>query len=108
VDWEEAAVADPLFDLGIARLDIVFAFGLEAMQTFTVAYQALADIDYRALPHWDLNAALRPMHHLPRWAKSYPAPPINRPDITLATLTQAHAAFVEQALAALGAAGSRR
>lgn len=101
VDWEEAAVADPLFDLAIARLDIVFAFGLEAMETFTAAYRALAGLDYRALPHWDLNAALRPMHHLARWAESYPAPPISRPDITLATLTQAHASFVEQALSAL-------
>lgn len=103
VDWEEAAVADPLFDLSIARLDIAFAFGFEAMQVFTSAYQSLAQLDYRALPHWDLNAALRPMHHLPRWAESYPAPPINRPDITHATLKQAHAAFVEQALSALAA-----
>jgi aminoglycoside phosphotransferase (APT) family kinase protein len=106
VDWEETAIADPLFDLAIARLDIVFAFGLEAMNTFTVAYQALADLDYRALPHWDLNAALRPMHNLARWAQSYPAPPISRPDITVDTMRSAHALFVAQALASLQSAGA--
>jgi aminoglycoside phosphotransferase (APT) family kinase protein len=106
VDWEEAAVADPLFDLAIARLDIMFAFGPQAMETFTVAYQAAADLDFRALPHWDLNAALRPMHHLARWAESYPAPPISRPDITESTMRSAHAQFVEQALASLQSAGA--
>lgn len=106
VDWEEAAIADPLFDLAIARLDIVFAFGLEAMATFTAAYQALADLDYRALPHWDLNAALRPMHHLARWAASYPGPPINRPDVTEAAMRRAHGLFVERALTSLQSAGA--
>lgn len=101
IDWEETRLGDPLFDLAIARLDVAFVFGASASQAFTAAYQSLADLDYRALPHWDLNAALRPMHQLARWAACYPEPPLNRPDVTEHSMREAHAAFVEQALASL-------
>ena len=101
VDWEESEVGDPLADLAIARLDVQFAFGRDAMKAFTRQYQACADIDYQALPYWDLMAALRPMRNIDRWAAAYCEPPINRPDIDEATLRAAHGLFTEEALGAL-------
>lgn len=59
IDWEDAARGDPLADLANSRLEILWAFGGEAMQQFTRRYQALTELDYHNLPYWDLCAALR-------------------------------------------------
>ncbi len=59
IDWEDATVGDPLIDLAISRLDLVWIFGIDAMQRFTQVYQFQMDIDYTNLPFWDLCAALR-------------------------------------------------
>ncbi|GCE07398.1 hypothetical protein KDAU_47270 [Dictyobacter aurantiacus] len=67
VDWEDAALGDPLADLGNSRLEILWAFGREAMEEFTRCYQVLRTIDYSNLPVWDLCAALRPAGQLSTW-----------------------------------------
>ncbi|GLV60784.1 acyl-CoA dehydrogenase [Dictyobacter sp. S3.2.2.5] len=67
VDWEDAALGDPLCDLANSRLEILWAFGREAMEEFTRCYQALRTIDYSDLPVWDLCAALRPAGQLSTW-----------------------------------------
>lgn len=59
IDWEDAAIGDPLADLANSRLELLWAFGIEAMQRFTEQYQALTMLDYTNLPYWDLYAALR-------------------------------------------------
>jgi aminoglycoside phosphotransferase (APT) family kinase protein len=104
LDWEEAAVGDPLADLAVARLDVLWAFGEAAMHDFTRCYRERAEIDWRNLPHWDLCAALRPMSNLARWAASYAPAPICRPDVTELTLRDGHARFVAGALRSLGIA----
>lgn len=68
IDWEDAAVGDPLADVGNSRLEILWAFGVEAMQRFTQEYQALTDLDVTHLPYWDLCAALRPIAKIGEWA----------------------------------------
>jgi aminoglycoside phosphotransferase (APT) family kinase protein len=68
IDWEDAAIGDPLADLANARLELVFAFGIEAMQAFTRHYQAQTLLDYANLPYWDLCAALKPAHKISEWA----------------------------------------
>ena len=68
IDWEDARVGDPLEDLANSRLEILWAFGLEAMQSFTNLYVTLTHIDLANLPYWDLCAALRPAHRLSEWA----------------------------------------
>ena len=67
VDWEDAASGDPLADLAIARLDLLWAFNAEAMADFTHSYSEMAAIDLIALPCWDLWAALRPAGKLHGW-----------------------------------------
>jgi aminoglycoside phosphotransferase (APT) family kinase protein len=59
IDWEDAAIGDPLADLANSRLEILWAFDIEAMQDFTHQYQLMTAIDFAQLPYWDLWAALR-------------------------------------------------
>lgn len=37
IDWEDAQLGDPLADVANARLEILWAFGIEAMLRFSVA-----------------------------------------------------------------------
>jgi aminoglycoside phosphotransferase (APT) family kinase protein len=72
IDWEDACLGDPLADLAIARLDLLWIHGLEAMTEFTRYYQSNTDLDFSELPFWDLYAALRFIrlagHQLDQWA----------------------------------------
>ncbi|GIK42689.1 MAG: phosphotransferase [Chloroflexota bacterium] len=99
IDWEDASLGDPLADLAISRLDLLWIFGREAMDSFTHHYQALIDIDYTNLPYWDLAAALRLVRlagaDLAGWAAFFP--PFGRPDITAQTIRDHYRFFISQA-----------
>jgi aminoglycoside phosphotransferase (APT) family kinase protein len=92
LDWEDAERGDPLRDLGITRLDLLWAYGECAMDGFTERYQALAHLDMTNLPLWDLCAALRPAGRLADWAGDA---------ATLARMLERHALFVARAFADL-------
>jgi aminoglycoside phosphotransferase (APT) family kinase protein len=92
LDWEDAERGDPLRDLGITRLDLLWAHGERAMDVFTLHYQSLAQIDMTNLPLWDLCAALRPAGRLADWAGDA---------ATHRRMLERHALFVERAFAAL-------
>jgi aminoglycoside phosphotransferase (APT) family kinase protein len=99
IDWEDAKVGDPLFDLAISRLDLRWIVGSEAMQTFTREYQSQMTLDYTNLPYWDLYAALRFVRlagaQLADWAAFFA--PYGRPDITEQTIRHYYHGFVDQA-----------
>ncbi len=99
IDWEDAACGDPLSDLAISRLDILWIFGIEAMHSFTQAYQSIMAIDYDHLPYWDLNAALRLARlagvDLAGWAAFFH--PFGRLDITERTILEYYSWFIDQA-----------
>lgn len=67
IDWEDAALGDPLADLASSRLELLWAFGSEAMQRFTEQYRARSALDWTNLPYWDLCAALW-LAHFGDWA----------------------------------------
>jgi aminoglycoside phosphotransferase (APT) family kinase protein len=68
IDWEDAALGDPLADFANARLEILWAFGVEAMIDFTNQYKSMMKtIDFTNLPYWDLCAALRPASKISEW-----------------------------------------
>ncbi len=67
IDWEDAAIGDPLADLANARLEILWAFGTAAMHEFTDHYESLTRVDFTTLPYWDLCAALRPCSAISGW-----------------------------------------
>jgi aminoglycoside phosphotransferase (APT) family kinase protein len=58
IDWEDAAIGDPLSDLANCRRELLWAFGDVVMERFTRQYVSLTGIDVRNLPQWDLAGAL--------------------------------------------------
>ncbi len=58
IDWEDAKTGDPLSDLANARLELLWAFGWDAMRDFTRMYLHAARVDDASLLYWDLFAAL--------------------------------------------------
>jgi aminoglycoside phosphotransferase (APT) family kinase protein len=88
IDWEDAALGDPLADISNSRLEILWAFGVDAMECFTHHYQSIATIDFTHLPYWDLCAALRPVAQLAQWGLD---------DTTEKTMRERHRWFVTQA-----------
>ena len=89
IDWEDAMLGDPLADVANTRLELLWAFGIDAMQDFTHQYQSLTAIDFSNLPYWDLYAALRPIATLAQWGLD---------PITEKTMREQHRWFVTQAL----------
>lgn len=94
IDWEDAAIGDPLADIAISRLDLLWTLGADAMRQFTRQYAALAPIDITNLPYWDLCAALRPAGRLDEWASDEDA---------ASRMRERHREFVTQAIEQLAA-----
>lgn len=106
IDWEETSIGDPLFDVAIARLDILWAYGFTASVEFLRQYKVRMDINFRHLPFWDLRVSLRPVTNLATWAKSLPQ--LGRPDVTEEVMATRHRWFVDQAILKLELLASRR
>ncbi len=53
IDWEDARLGDPVADVANSRLEILWAYGGEAMTAFTQGYAALNPLDFTELPRWD-------------------------------------------------------
>lgn len=68
VDWEDAAIGDPVADLANARLEVLWAFGVEAMDDFTRRYRSgMNTVDDTDLAFWDLFADLRLASRISTW-----------------------------------------
>jgi aminoglycoside phosphotransferase (APT) family kinase protein len=92
VDWEDALVGDLLADLANARLEFLFAFGVDAMNGFTDRYRSHSNVDTADLPFWDLCAALRPCSRMSEWGLDA---------ATERRMRERHERFVSQAFGAL-------
>jgi aminoglycoside phosphotransferase (APT) family kinase protein len=89
IDWEDAAFGDPLADVANSRLEILWAFGVDAMNDFTYKYKSIMKtIDFTNLPYWDLCAALRPASKISEWGLD---------EKTERTMREKHKFFVNQA-----------
>ena len=88
IDWEDARTGDPVAELADSRLEILWAFGIDAMNDFTDHYKTIMPLDFTDLPYWDLYAALRPAFRISDWAKG---------DVEQETMRQGHRLFVGQA-----------
>jgi aminoglycoside phosphotransferase (APT) family kinase protein len=68
LDWEDAAVGDPLADVANTRLELLWALGSEAMEEFTSRYAAAAPaVQLADLWHWDRWAARRVETRIADW-----------------------------------------
>ncbi|MBC7871129.1 MAG: phosphotransferase [Chitinophagaceae bacterium] len=92
IDWEDAALGDPLADFAYSRLEILWTFGNDAMERFSRHYQAMTTIDFTNLPYWDLCAALRPAFTIAEWASD---------KISEKRMREFHKIFITQAFDAL-------
>lgn len=91
IDWEDAALGDPLADVANSRLEILWTFGSDAMNHFTQQYRMIMPtIDFTNLPYWDLYAALRLASNLSQWGLD---------DVTEKRMRDRHQWFVKQAFA---------
>ncbi|NDJ52067.1 MAG: phosphotransferase [Chloroflexi bacterium] len=94
IDWEDAAIGDPLADLANSRREILWFFGVEAMHQFTEAYIDHAPaLDLTHLPYWDCATTLFKIEQIASWCLS--------PD-RQALFRQRSTWFMDQAVAALG------
>lgn len=100
IDWEDAELGDPLFDLAITRLELLWLLGVEAMDGFTLHYQSTTAANAGNLPYWDLCAAIRPVNVIATWAEAWRAQ--GKPQITEETMRRDHTMFVDQAMEKLG------
>lgn len=67
IDWEDAALGDPLSDLSSSRLEILWTCGADAMQRFTEDYRSQTNFDLTNLPFWDLYTAVRSVATISGW-----------------------------------------
>ncbi len=100
IDWEDAGLGDPLIDLALARMELIWIFGPDAMNSFTRRYLSLVSLDSDNLPYWDLHAASRLSRlvgsDLTEWTIFFAE--YGREDITPSTVREGYETFVAQAL----------
>jgi len=57
LDWEDAAIGDPVSDLAGCRLELLWRYGANAAEAFSAHYLSLVKLDTTTLPVWELYAA---------------------------------------------------
>lgn len=70
LDWEDAAIGDPLSDLAGARVELLWRYGQDAMEAFTEAYLRRAKLDLYELPIWELYVASAGAASMSQWGLS--------------------------------------
>jgi len=67
LDWEDAAIGDPLSDVAQASVELRYLFGPEGMQKFITAYSAHAAVDPQRLALWQVYVAAAAQHFMSDW-----------------------------------------
>jgi aminoglycoside phosphotransferase (APT) family kinase protein len=67
LDWEDAALGDPLADVAAARVELRYKFGTAAMTRFTEAYAKGAAVDYQRLMLWQVYVAAAAQCFMRQW-----------------------------------------
>ncbi|MEO1062933.1 MAG: aminoglycoside phosphotransferase family protein [Actinomycetota bacterium] len=72
IDWEDAAIGDPMADLATARVELLCGYGADAMERFTARYLELATEDDTApvttdLPLWEAYASASALATMAAW-----------------------------------------
>lgn len=67
LDWEDAAVGDPLSDVACTCLELRYLFGDKGMRAFANAYAKQGRIDQARLSLWLLYVATAALKHMGDW-----------------------------------------
>ncbi len=98
IDWEDCGIGEPLFDLAIARQDLMWLLGEQAIGGLAERYLAKHPIDAHDLPFWDLLAAHRSISFVRECAPAYEA--MGMSHMNTERILAQHQRFTELALAA--------
>lgn len=96
VDWDEARLCYPGFDVGYCRMDLALQHGQGVADIFLRAYEATAGMRVPQLHVWDLLGASPALPDVERWLPGYHE--LGRRDMTPAIMRERLAAFIEDAL----------
>jgi aminoglycoside phosphotransferase (APT) family kinase protein len=67
LDWEDAAVGDPLCDVAQGRMELLWKYDAAVMDTFTARYRERSGVDTADLPLWELYVASAGLKHMGEW-----------------------------------------
>ena len=67
IDWEDASIGDPLSDLAACRVELLCAYGHDAMELFSQRYQELAGLDDHDLPLWEVYVSVAALASMNDW-----------------------------------------
>jgi aminoglycoside phosphotransferase (APT) family kinase protein len=67
LDWEDAALGDPLSDVACCRLELRYKHGPDAAERFTELYASHARVDVDELPVWDAYVAAAALTSMGQW-----------------------------------------
>lgn len=71
VDWSEAGIGDPGYDVAQCRLDLVLSHGTEAADAFRGVYEVTSGRTLHSLPFFDLERGFLALCHYERWLVGY-------------------------------------
>jgi aminoglycoside phosphotransferase (APT) family kinase protein len=67
LDWEDAAVGDPLSDVACCRLELRYVLGASGADVFTLGYAAQTQRALADLPVWDAYVAAAALASMSHW-----------------------------------------
>ena len=67
LDWEDAAIGDPLSDLAASRLELRYQFGPASMQQLTKRYAEHRAVDRDRLALWQVYVAAAAQRFMGGW-----------------------------------------
>ena len=70
LDWEDAAMGDPLSDVACARVELCCARDADCADRFTRVYADQSGMDLDRLPWWDLFVSSAALQSMDSWKLS--------------------------------------
>ena len=67
LDWEDAALGDPLSDVAAARVELRYLHGSDVMEQFSNAYAEYAPVDTNRLALWQIYVAAAAHCYMGHW-----------------------------------------
>jgi len=99
LDWEDAAIGDPLCDVAACRVELRYQLGAEAMDEFTEAYSqhlpAGTSIDAKRLALWQVYVAAAAQKYMGLWGLE-PAREAHMRSEALASIQEAGAVLMHR------------
>lgn len=67
LDWEDAALGDPVSDVACCRLELRYRYGLAASQRFTAHYARRSALAVERLALWDIHVGAAALRYMGAW-----------------------------------------